>query len=561
MPLPQALQNLVDQESGGGAEWRVEPGSQSGLPSVLDKLVAEQNAARTVAPREITPDEKLPRAELGGQKLKVGPFSTPLTSPEWLERSLAQIGSGMADYGMLFKSPEEVDEKRRIDRGLNDDLTGKVLSFTGKIAPALAVPQLRGAQAVGDIATGAGIGAMEPVGTGESRGLNTVVGGAAGALAPALRGAGRAATRMSPEEEDLARAAIKYGFTLTPGNQSTNALVKAWKKIGDESIIPGMGSQGIDEANQQAFNRATAGIWGGTAPGGKVTGASRLSDKKRITDELDRVWSNNELPYTPDLFVKLQDMRNEALKQPAQIRDALLRNIDDFEGRFQPNANGDLVMPGDVANNFQKDIFKRYGKGNDPGLGYDMMQLRGHILDTFNTNIAGQDAAALTKARGQYRAFKALDSGANKSELGVAGRETGDIRPTDLTSGVLQAYKGKASPFDELSRVGQRYLVDRVPQTGGSAKAMLQNTAVGTAALGGLGALSLPAAVSAAGIGYGASRALRSPAALRAALGEERATALGLQGPGLAARLADQTARRLPPAGALSLLNLYGPEQ
>lgn len=540
------LDDMVKEatETGG---WHVT--ERQAAPSVLDQLVKErtQVSARPAPPLD--------------QEAAKGPL---YSDDEWGKRALAQIGSGMADWGLgarqLFGSamPEDVEEKRRIDRRLMaEGGAGGALSMLGKYGPLAAWPPTRGGgaalSAVNDIAAGASTGALEPVGLGESRGRNVALGGAGGALFPALKGAARLTAGLSPADEAMIAAARRHGLTVTPANASTNAMVQAYKKLGDESIVPGMSSAGIGEANQLAFNRATAGAWGGTTDAaGRVTGATRKADQQRIGAELDRVWNNNDLPYTPDLFQKLQDMRAAADLQPAQIRDATLARINDFEDRFKPNAQGDLVMPGEVANNFQKDIFKRFGSGQGD-LAYDMMNLRGHILDTFNRNIAGADAEALTKARGQYRAWKALEGAGEKNEAGVAGR-TGDIRPTDLSSAVAKTYGEGPSPFGDLPQVGQRFMVDRVPQTGGSAKAALQNTAIG-AGLTGLSMANPLAGAAALAGGIGASRAINSPSAMRALVSD--ADALGLPGLPFTARATKQLARRLGPVGALSLVNAY----
>jgi hypothetical protein len=103
--------------------------------------------------------------------------------------------------------------------------------------------------------------------------------------------------------------------------------------------------------------------------------------------------------------------------------------------------------------------------------------------------------------------------------LGVAGREAGDVPAGLLPGAVLQSYKSNpaGSPLAELSKMGSKYLVDRSPQTGGSARALIQNSAIGGAL--GVGMFSNP--LLAAGVipvGMGMNQVLGSPMLARGLL-------------------------------------------
>lgn len=66
--------------------------------------------------------------------------------------------------------------------------------------------------------------------------------------------------------------------------------------------------------------------------------------------------------------------------------------------------------------------------------------------------------------------------------------------------------------------MGSRFVADRVAQTGGSPRAMIQNSALGGAFAA--GALTNPSTLLTAPVGYGLSAALNSPAAARALMGQ-----------------------------------------
>lgn len=133
------------------------------------------------------------------------------------ERVLANIGSGIADLNP-FQSRAEVDDKRIRDAELNDTFAGKALNIAGQVVPTLALPfglAARGAgaamraggmtkagQAVGSSAaadmmlTGTALGAAAPVGTNDSRLVNSGIGMAGGAVIPAAGAAYRGAKHV-----------------------------------------------------------------------------------------------------------------------------------------------------------------------------------------------------------------------------------------------------------------------------------------------------------------------------------------------------------------------------
>jgi hypothetical protein len=109
---------------------------------------------------------------------------------------------------------------------------------------------------------------------------------------------------------------------------------------------------------------------------------------------------------------------------------------------------------------------------------------------------------------------------------------------------VRQSYRSgiAGSPFEDLTQIGSQYVADRVARTGGSARAMIQNSALG----GGLalGAYANPLTLAAVPVAAGLQRGLGSPALANRLLelqGRDGATANAL------ARLLEQQAYRAGP--------------
>jgi hypothetical protein len=121
-----------------------------------------------------------------------------------------------------------------------------------------------------------------------------------------------------------------------------------------------------------------------------------------------------------------------------------------------------------------------------------LSDLRKATLDAFKRNVSKSDADALTKALGQYKAYKTVRPLMDKAEAGVAGRAAGDVPAALLPAEVRKSYGGNiaGSPFSDLSQIGSQFVADRVARTGGSARALFQNSALGTGLA--LGAWSNP---------------------------------------------------------------------
>lgn len=151
----------------------------------------------------------------------------------------------------------------------------------------------------------------------------------------------------------------------------------------------------------------------------------------------------------------------------------------------------------------------------------ELGQLRQDIISAFNRSIAPADAAALTSNRKQYKAFKTVEPLLNKGEAGVAGRMPGDVPAALLPSAVASNYSSVAgTPLADLSQIGAQFIVNRVPQTGGSIRAALQNTAIGAGLMA--GGMSNPiAALATIPAAAGVNAALGSPRIARALINHQ----------------------------------------
>lgn len=330
-------------------------------------------------------------------------------------------------------------------------------------------------------ATGAGaaLGAALPVGA-----------AGAGAIGQAF---GRS-VGVTPQGRQIGQLAQQYDIPVTAGDISGSTTKALRSVLNDLPIVGGIGA-GAREQQQQAYNRAV----------GRTFGADEISltpdvldaAQGRIGKEIDRVWSGNTLQVDSGLLDTIGKLQAEARNLPSESAGSLNRVIDDFLSKAKPNAQGVPEIPGEAANEFQKYLRRRIKPNAD--LEYELGDLRSSIIKSFNRSVSGDDAAALTKARTQYKAFKTVEPLLEGSELGVAGRTPGNVPAGLLPGAVRNSYADPTgTALGDLSLIGSNLLTDRVARTGGSTRAAIQNTLLGTLALSNpaVAAAALPATAS-----------------------------------------------------------------
>lgn len=342
--------------------------------------------------------------------------------------------------------------------------------ITGGAAAGLVNPE--------DAGTGAAVSAALPA-------VLQVAGKAGGAIGSALR----PDVSMQP----LAQKAInQYGIPLGLSDVSASGVVKGARSALDESVLVGGIGRKRKEAVQEAFNKAVGGTFGAPAP--KLTPDIVDTAKKRLGSEFDRIWGGNSLKIDPQFVQDLQQIQADAAaklnpEQAGQVQRQVQNLLQKAQG---------LDIDGAFANNWQSEL--RMVAEGEKGLHQKMLtDLRKAAISAFNRSVSPADAAALTMNRSQYKAFKTVEPLLQKSEAGTAGRNVGDISAGLLPEAVRQSYRGgiSKSPFADLSQIGSQFVADRVPKTGGSARAAVQNVAIGGGLManplltvGGLGGLA-----------------------------------------------------------------------
>lgn len=316
------------------------------------------------------------------------------------------------------------------------------------------------------------------------------------------------------------KAVSQYGIPLGVGDIAEGGTLRAVRSILNDAPFSGGIGAAQREATQKGFNKAVGGTFG--APEERLTADVLDAARNRMGSEFDRIWNGNALSYDGQLFNDIQSLRQEAAKLPGDASahhgggDAkrLISWLNDIESKMITDQSGSMYMPGDVANRLQSKLRKE-AESASGFLKEDLGKLRKALLGAFNRNVSQADAQALSQNMGRYKAFKTLEPLLNSAEAGVAGRMPGDVPAALLPQAVARKYPQAAgAPLTELSQIGSRFLVDRTPKTGGSMRAALQNTALGTALVGG-GLTNPLLAAGAIPVASAVNAALGSPAIAR----------------------------------------------
>lgn len=405
-------------------------------------------------------------------------------------------------------------------------LADSVASAGMRAGGAQGIPGMLTRVAGGAITGGASAGLVNP----DQADVGALVGGALPVATKAAGAVGSligSAMRPPAANSALASKAInEYQIPLSVADVSGSALVRGARSALDD--VPVIGNRGLAQraAVQSAFNREVGKTFGESAD--SLTPDVLDAARKRMGAEFDRIWGRNALQFDGDLFRQIQTLQANATKLPQGEQARLSGWLEDFLSKMTPDQSGNLYMPGEVANRFQSTLRREAEKASG-FLKDDLTSLRQGVISAFNRSISPSDAAALTKNRVQYKAYKTVEDLLQGAEAGVAGRNAGDVPASLLPQAVRKSYGNSiaGSPFEDLSQIGSQYVADRVARTGGSARAMFQNSALGSGLA--LGAwtnplvpfVALPAAAGLEGL-------LASPAVARKMLNHSRGGLLSM---------------------------------
>ena len=201
-------------------------------------------------------------------------FDTGLPIGANVSNALAGAGKSFYDTArgvgqmMGAVSTADVEESKKRDAPLMNTKAGTAGNIGGSIAQFLPAAFVPGANTlVGATAIGAGMGAVQPTGEGESRLKNTAAGGAFGAaghgvgklLGKAVSGAANKMTAIEQKVADKA-AAVAASETASARSAAGNAAQNAYKQLEHLRELKALGSlSGADKKIAKALGKELGG--------------------------------------------------------------------------------------------------------------------------------------------------------------------------------------------------------------------------------------------------------------------------------------------------------------
>lgn len=350
----------------------------------------------------------------------------------------------------------------------------------GEAAPLLAAPVL--GTSVAGIAASSALPGLIEYGSAEDKLRNASIGaagGAAGALAGKAIGRVMQPYRGTPTPDIQAGldAASSIGYNVPVGQRIGSRAVQTVEQQLAKNPISARGAQALNDANQQAINRAAAKAIGENAT--HLTDDVLAAAKARIGAKFDDIAGRNIVNVGGDQLMDALinvDMQQRALGKFAQPRVTAL-----------VDKGLDLAAKGSVSGKTYQTIRSELGKqsqaaftGGNSTLGSALKLVQQSLDDAADASISAADRDAWRMARQQYQALKLVSKQGNVVE-------GGNVSAARLAS-KLDRQRGAVAPeLAAIGKIGESF--KPLPDSGTAGNAVAQLLLTGGAGLMGPQAL------------------------------------------------------------------------
>lgn len=507
MDIARLQQALIDADAAGNAPDAYD------LAQALRAALADQqrNSLKAKNPSEYDPSSPEYQEKYGA-----------VSGMNAFQRGLAGAGKAFMDIGRGAKqltgnmTRAEVDETKALDAPLMSTTAGKVGNIGGNVAIAAPAMFIPGANTyVGAAAIGAGLGALTPVGTNDSRTLNMAM-GAGGAMAgkfggdlvsrwasrpyipPALSqqlgadaqaagsasvGAGESAAQtavnavpelrvsgggpnfgsvgedasagLSEAQRRVMQGGQTLGMRTTPGQATgSRALQQFEAKLESQPMTSGP-FNALKAGNARVLNRSAAASIGERAD----TLDSAVLDRaaQRISNVFDDAADDVPRAIDPRQF----------LERYATIQDSVEGLVDGFGDhplvtkliKFAHKGEADGEQLHALTSKLGKAAYKNMTTpSGDRDLGMALYEVKDYVDDLLQQGMTGQRAATFQQARGQYRNLMLLTSRSsvvNPSTGNVSGRSLANVLQMKDKAGFT--YGRNTTPMYNAARFAQAF--------------------------------------------------------------------------------------------------------
>lgn len=376
-----------------------------------------------------------------------------------------------------------IDESKRHDAPLIGTGAGMAGNIAGNVATMVVPAGLLakfgppGAAIIANPTTykaAAGVGALQgflqPTSDGDSRALNTIVGGGAGVAGnAAVNAIGRIAQPVANALSPLAQKAVQVlqdaGVPLDAAQRSGSALLNRIRSsFSDNPFTAGPQSE-ANAAQQQAYNRAVLATMG--EPGAAAATPDVMSRAgSRINGVFKNILENNDIQIPHPSMVNIAQVLQSA-------EDEGVKAVSGLAGRVLDKISPDGTIPGQSIYAIKKDV-DRLASSSDLNLAYHARQLRSTIMDTINDSLSDADKAAFSQARQQFSNLKRIEPAIDRTGGGnISAPKLANIMAQKANRGASIYGRGDQSLVD-LAQAGNLLLGDKMPNSGTAARVAMQ---------------------------------------------------------------------------------------
>lgn len=377
----------------------------------------------------------------------------------------SRVGNLAMGAGQLLGVTDEADvaAQRENDRFMEGDLAAGAGKIGGDVAMLLAPGRAIGglgsltSRVAANVGLGAGVGALEPIVEGESRGVNALVGGALGG-AGELAGTGLRALAKGVSEavsapaRELFQAAKERGIRLTPAQLTDSGFLQALSRL------PLSGAASRYAKQRAAWNRAVARVIGEDADA--VTPEVYSRAKERQSALFNELTERNNLKVDDGLLRRLGNIAESSKVAGRAISEQVESAIDALYQQAAVTRQG-VQIPGRAYQAFDSAMGK-LTKGGDTAAHY-IGEVRDAVRAAMDDSINAADSALWKNLRREYRDRKTLTDLVAKSDFG-------DLNPASLMARITasKASKemiatGKGGELGMLARIGRRLKEPKPP--------------------------------------------------------------------------------------------------
>lgn len=381
-------------------------------------------------------------------------------------RFITGMGKGFTDIGRGagqltgFMSREDVDAGRVYDKPLTDTGAGMAGDITAKALSALPVAAIPGANTlVGALAGGAGMGALEPVGTDDSRLTNILLGTMGGGVA---HGAGKALGRVVKPVQStlpdptsaLAKKAIdQFDIPLDAAQRTGSKPLRVMSDVLDELPFTGGKQAAARDAQSKAFNRAVLRELGENAD--EATPEILNRARERMGKVFTEVSARNKVKLDDDFVNAIKEIGEEStLFSSPQISEKIGKALE-------------LAKKGVIQGKEYQKIRTVLGKGakdafnsGNSELGQALKGIRTALDDAATRSVSGADQALWDATRKNWQALKVVEKAAKPVS---ADAVQGNIPPAKLAQALSSVdpkgylYGTRKDSLGDLARIGQAF--------------------------------------------------------------------------------------------------------